>query len=381
MQSSIPISLYIHIPWCVRKCPYCDFNSHPQSHSFNEPAYVEALLKDIDYQFSRFGITQLHSVFFGGGTPSLFSANAITTILEKINSRLAVKDIRETTLETNPGTFEADKFAGYLAAGINRLSIGVQSFNDSHLQALGRIHSGQEARHAIKTARQIGFDNINVDIMFGLPDQSETHALQDLQQAMDMSPDHISWYQLTIEPNTAFYAAPPVLPEHEAIIAMHSKGIEMLETNHYKQYEVSAYARNGKTCLHNLNYWQFGDYLGIGAGAHGKLTLPDPFQVSRTTRAKHPNAYIETIENPTALVENPIEKENLMLEFMMNALRLKNGVETGLCLQRTGASLEDLKSWAKVAVDNELIKINENKIQTTGPGYLHLNTTLMQLMN
>ena len=274
MLSLPPLSLYIHIPWCVRKCPYCDFNSHRSPDDLPEDDYVDALLEDLESDRVHAQGRPLRSIFIGGGTPSLFSPRAYQRLLAGIRHAVPFDDNLEITLEANPGTFEQEKFSAYRAAGINRLSIGIQSFNPLHLQALGRIHDDTEALRAAAIARRAGFDNLNLDLMFGLPGQSRREALDDLRRAADCAPAHLSWYQLTIEPNTEFYRRPPPLPGDDALAAMQEEGQALLARAGYRQYEISAYSQPGRACAHNLNYWTFGDYLGIGAGAHGKLTHP-----------------------------------------------------------------------------------------------------------
>ena len=269
-----PLALYVHIPWCIRKCPYCDFNSHTATPELPEQAYVEAVLADLDLDLLHVHGRQLTSIFFGGGTPSLFSASALQALLAGIEQRIAFSANIEITLEANPGTFEQEKFAAYRALGINRLSIGIQSFQDSKLEALGRVHSGAEAIAAVSMARQAGFTNFNLDLMHGLPDQSPAQALADLQTAIDLAPSHLSWYQLTMEPNTVFWSKPPVLPEDDVLWDIQEAGQKLLAQHGFVQYEVSAYARAGAAAQHNLNYWSFGDFIGIGAGAHGKVSVP-----------------------------------------------------------------------------------------------------------
>ena len=270
-----PLSLYIHIPWCIKKCPYCDFNSHELQTSLPEAEYVEALCQDFDRDFEFCGDRPIHSIFIGGGTPSLFQAKSFDSLLQHIQSKTALSDKLEITLEANPGTAEARKFSDYFSAGINRLSLGIQSFDNKQLQNLGRIHSSDESRKAIQFARAAGFDNYNLDLMHGLPGQTLESAMSDLQSAIDFEPRHISWYQLTIEPNTVFYTRPPILPTEPVLNEVEEAGIVLLKQNSFQRYEVSAYSQSNSQSQHNLNYWEFGDYLGIGAGAHGKITMPD----------------------------------------------------------------------------------------------------------
>ena len=286
-MTPIPLSLYIHIPWCVKKCPYCDFNSHEARNEIPEEKYLKALTQDLESELPNIWGRSIESVFIGGGTPSLFSAKGIDQLLANLRERLPIRSNTEITLEANPGTFEQERFSAYREAGINRLSIGVQSFNENHLKRLGRIHGATEAIKAAEIARKAGFVNFNLDLMFGLPEQSVDQALEDLKIAIEAGPTHISWYQLTIEENTLFHHAPPILPDDELMWEMQQKGQALLESSGYMQYEVSAYSQINKQCQHNINYWEFGDYLGIGAGAHGKLSMPDG-EISRHTKYRHP---------------------------------------------------------------------------------------------
>ena len=335
----IPLSLYVHIPWCVRKCPYCDFNSHALSGSLPERAYVDALLADLEQDLPWVQGREIQSIFIGGGTPSLFSVTAITELLAGLRERLMLAEDLEITLEANPGTVEQQRFCGYRAIGINRLSLGVQSFNPEQLRRLGRIHGRDEALGAFESALAAGFDNINLDLMYGLPAQSLEQALADVSEAIALGPAHISHYQLTLEPNTLFHKYPPALPDHDATWAMQLRCQQRLTAAGYRQYEVSAYARAGRRCRHNLNYWEFGDYLGIGAGAHGKLTDPARGLITRSWKRKNPKDYLqpERIGGHTHIAE-----EDLGLEFMMNALRLVEGFPSRLFRERTGLSLERL---------------------------------------
>ena len=305
------LSLYVHIPWCVRKCPYCDFNSHAGTPE--EERYIAALGADLDVERELAQGRQIDSIFFGGGTPSLFSGEGIARTLEYVRGHFELAADAEITLEANPGAVDAGHFAAYRAAGVNRLSIGVQSFDEAMLERLGRIHSTQEAREALQIARKAGFDNCNLDLMFGLPGQSRAMAMEDLQQAIELQPEHLSWYQLTLEPNTAFYAAPPAgLPDDEHLAEISETGLELLGASGYRQYEVSAHARPGHACRHNLNYWQFGDYIGIGAGAHGKLTLPDG-SIVRRRKQRHPQRYMQAALDGDALSsENRLQDDDLL---------------------------------------------------------------------
>lgn len=371
-----PLSLYIHIPWCVRKCPYCDFNSH-ESSAIPEAEYVQALIADLDQELIHVQGRQLQSIFFGGGTPSLFSEKAIAAILSAVEQRIPFDNDIEITLEANPGTTEQSKFSGYLAAGVNRLSIGVQSFQPKHLKALGRIHDKQEAITAINSARHAGFDNFNLDLMHGLPDQTLTEAISDLQQAIDLEPTHISWYQLTIEPNTAFYSAPPTLPNDDRLADIQEAGESLLATNHYLQYEVSAYGQVKKPARHNLNYWMFGDYIGIGAGAHSKLTTMTNNAINRKWKSRSPKDYLSP-DKAFCSGEKPLLKDELPLEFMMNALRLTNGFSTTIFSERTGLELKVIRKTIENLYSKKLLSQNNNRIKTTDLGRRFLNEILAE---
>jgi oxygen-independent coproporphyrinogen-3 oxidase len=342
-----PLSLYVHIPWCVRKCPYCDFNSHAAGTELPVAAYVDALLADLDDELRHFAHAvagrPLHSVFFGGGTPSLFAADAIARILDGVAARMTLPREAEVTLETNPGTVEHGRFDGYLAAGVNRLSFGVQSFDDALLGRLGRIHSAGDAVRAVGEAQDAGFTRINLDLMYALPGQDLAGALADIDRAIALAPSHVSHYQLTLEPNTAFAAHPPQLPDEDSAWDMQEACQQRLAQAGYAQYEVSAYARPRDACVHNLNYWGFGDYLGIGAGAHGKLTDVAGRAIVRTTRRKLPRSYLErAARGESQRSEAPVARADLPFEFMMNALRLVDGVPACWFTERTGLAGEDI---------------------------------------
>lgn len=372
----IPLALYIHIPWCIRKCPYCDFNSHHAPNHLPEKQYIQALLNDLAQELPYIWGRRLESIFIGGGTPSLFSAESMDELISGIRALLPFRPNLEITLEANPGTFEQEKFKGFHAAGINRLSVGIQSFNPQHLQALGRVHNQAEALKAAEVARYAGFDNFNLDLMFGLPQQSLEQALADLQQAIDLQPTHLSWYQLTLEPNTLFYKHPPVLPDDDLLVDMQYAGQALLQQAGYAQYEVSAYAQPERECRHNLNYWQFGDYLGIGAGAHGKIT--DPFgQVTRHQKYRQPAQYLQQTELGQARSETQIlTTDDLKFEFMLNALRLKSGFDLELFTERTGLSSEGLQAPLALAEQKGWLVIDQNHIQTTELGWQFLNTVI-----
>ncbi|MGY4491178.1 radical SAM family heme chaperone HemW [Pseudomonas sp. TE3610] len=373
-----PLALYIHIPWCVRKCPYCDFNSHAASPVLPEEEYVDALLADLDIDLPAAYGRPLSSIFFGGGTPSLFSAKALGRLLEGVEQRIPFAPDIEITLEANPGTFEQEKFSAYRKLGINRLSIGIQSFQASKLQALGRIHNGDEAIRAADMARQAGFDNFNMDLMHGLPDQSLEEALDDLRQAIALKPTHLSWYQLTLEPNTVFWNQPPVLPEDDTLWDIQEAGQALLAEHGYAQYEVSAYAQPGKSARHNLNYWSFGDFIGIGAGAHGKLSHPDG-RIVRTWKTRLPKDYLNPAK-PYQAGEKLLPLDELPFEFLMNALRLTDGVDAQLYPQRTGLTLESLDEGRRLAEQKGLLQVEPSRLVATPQGQLFLNDLLQYFL-
>ncbi len=373
-----PLALYIHIPWCVRKCPYCDFNSHAASPTLPEEEYVDALLADLDLELHAVHGRELSSIFFGGGTPSLFSAPALGRLLKGVEQRIPFAGDIEITLEANPGTFEQEKFTAYRALGINRLSIGIQSFQEQKLKALGRIHNGDEAIRAAGMARQAGFDNFNLDLMHGLPDQSLDDALDDLRQAIAMKPTHLSWYQLTLEPNTVFWNQPPVLPEDDTLWDIQEAGQALLAEHGYAQYEVSAYAQPGRAARHNLNYWSFGDFIGIGAGAHGKLSHPDG-RIQRTWKTRLPKDYLNPAK-PFKAGEKDLGNEELPFEFLMNALRLTDGVDAALFAQRTGLDLSSLAEGRRQAEQSGLLQVEPSRLAATARGQLFLNDLLQYFL-
>ncbi|WP_460161407.1 radical SAM family heme chaperone HemW [Pseudomonas sp. S2_B10] len=374
-----PLALYIHIPWCVRKCPYCDFNSHTASPMLPEQEYVDALLADLDQDLHAVYGRELTSIFFGGGTPSLFSAEALGRLLKGVEQRIPFAADIEITLEANPGTFEQEKFVAYRKLGINRLSIGIQSFQQEKLEALGRIHNGDEAVRAAGMARQAGFDNFNLDLMHGLPDQSLDDALSDLRQAIALKPTHISWYQLTLEPNTVFWNQPPVLPEDDTLWDIQEAGQALLAEHGYAQYEVSAYAQAGRPARHNLNYWSFGDFIGIGAGAHGKLSHPDG-RIVRTWKTRLPKDYLNPAKSFQA-GEKSLSNDEMPFEFLMNALRLTAGVESRLYPERTGLSLDTLAEGRREAEQSGLLQVEPSRLAATERGQLFLNDLLQQFLN
>ena len=370
-----PLSLYVHIPWCVRKCPYCDFNSHEAGKTIPEQDYVGALIEDLKADLAWVQGRKLHSIFFGGGTPSLFSGQAIGDILKAAEKLIGFETDIEITLEANPGTFEQQKFSDFYRAGVNRLSIGIQSFNNQHLQRLGRIHDGDQAIKAIATAQVAGFNNFNIDLMHGLPEQSLEQAQADIQQAIDSGAQHISWYQLTIEPNTAFYSKPPPLPNDDRLADIQQGGMNLLHEHQFGQYEVSAFALHGQTSRHNINYWEFGDYLGIGAGAHGKITLPEQDSVIRTSKTRQPDHYLA--REGSLLVQNSaISRDEMALEFMMNGLRLKDGVAAEYLIPRTGLDKLSVATQVADLQHKGLMEPDSYRYKTTHLGYQFLNTVL-----
>jgi putative oxygen-independent coproporphyrinogen III oxidase len=372
-----PLSLYVHIPWCIKKCPYCDFNSHAFEKSFPEKNYIDALLDDLRIDQPYAQGRMLQSIFIGGGTPSLFSPSSLAYLLHEIKAMIPFVEDAEITLEANPGTFEQNKFSEFRACGINRLSIGIQSFQPHFLKKLGRVHSEQEALLAPEIAQQAGFTNFNLDLMFGLPGQTATLAMDDLKQALKFNPPHLSWYQLTIEPNTEFYSRPPALPATAIIENMQEEGIALLETEGFERYEISAFSQPDQQAEHNLNYWQFGDYLGIGAGAHGKISLAQENQIVRTRKTRQPQAYLAPTTKYLADLTR-IPEQDLVLEFMMNALRLKDGVELKLLEERTGIEHEQIYAiLSKLRSEGLLMP---EAICTSPRGYNLLNNVLQAFM-
>ncbi|MFY0991633.1 radical SAM family heme chaperone HemW [Halomonas sp. C05BenzN] len=384
MDDSPALALYVHVPWCIRKCPYCDFNSHGvgRGATLPEEAYLAALIADLEADLPLAAGRELVSVFIGGGTPSLMSPAFYAGLLEALAERLPLAPDIEITLEANPGTLERGRFAGYRAAGINRLSLGVQSFQDEQLAALGRIHSGAEATVAVDEARRAGFDNLNVDLMHGLPGQTPELALADLESAIALSPEHLSWYQLTLEPNTEFHAHPPRLPEEEVLWDIQDLGHERLEAAGLIRYEISAYARHGHHSRHNLNYWCFGDYLGIGAGAHGKLSrraADGTMAIERRWKSRQPDAYLRRGKDPRGFVagRRVIGEAELPLEFAMNALRLVDGVSLPTWMRHTGRELPLLEERLVTARKKGLLVEDAGRLQATPQGLLFLNELLV----
>jgi len=374
-----PLSLYIHIPWCVRKCPYCDFNSHEYQGGLPEQEYLQALFRDLTNDLERVQGRELQSVFIGGGTPSLMSADFYDQLLNRISDDIGFVPDIEITLEANPGTAEARRFADYRSLGINRLSLGIQSFSDSSLTALGRIHNGEEAGNAIDICRQAGFENFNLDIMYALPGQTTEQAMDDLRLALQYEPTHLSWYQLTLEPNTAFYSKPPTLPTEQSVMAIMDSGLARLAQAGLQRYEISAYARPGQQSRHNLNYWLFGDYLGIGAGASGKITQLDSKQIVRTRKVRQPAHYLSCQDGYQA-EQQAVEQDNLDLEFMMNALRLTGGFEIDLYQSRTGKSFSAIRKKLECLQGEGLLRLTPSRIEPTEKGVLFTNSLLEQFL-
>ena len=362
-----PLSLYIHYPWCLKKCPYCDFNSHD---SEIEDGYIQALLKDLDGDLDYVQQRKINSIFIGGGTPSLMSIKNITDLFVGLNERLEFSSNIEITLEANPGTFEVDRFSEYRNIGINRLSIGVQSFNDEQLKFLGRIHSGKEAQDAIIKAQNVGFDNLNIDLMYGLKGQSIEECMNDVTSAISLNPSHISFYQLTLEPNTLFSKFPPNLPSDEDIWKIGERGSELLNQRGFHQYEISAYST--LPSKHNMNYWEFGDYIGIGAGAHGKITNMAANEIVRTLKMKSPRDYLLSVKNNNQTSSVTLI-EKLSFEFMLNSLRLIGGFDPNLYESRTGQSIKVLREKMREAENLGLLEVQAHKIKPTQKGYSFLN--------
>lgn len=369
-----PLGLYVHMPWCVRKCPYCDFNSHEARGGVPEQQYIDALMADLEQALPMIWGREVYTVFFGGGTPSLFSAEGMDSILSGLRARLRLHPFAEITMEANPGTFEAEKFREFRAAGINRLSIGIQSFNSAHLKALGRIHDDRQARAAVEIA-QASFDNFNLDLMYALPGQTVDDALADIRQAIAFAPKHLSAYQLTLEPNTYFHRFPPKLPDDDTSATIQDAIQAELAAHGYQHYETSAYAQEGFQCRHNLNYWMFGDYLGIGAGAHGKISLPD--RIVRQAKHRHPQAYMEKAMQGNAIQsEHDVAVKDLGFEFMMNALRLVDGFEASLFQERTGLPITIIERPLREAEEKGLIERDFLRIRPTELGQRFLNDLL-----
>lgn len=382
-----PLSLYIHMPWCVKKCPYCDFNSHGlRSEPPPYASYIDHLLADLDADRRDFAVAlaerPIISIFFGGGTPSLFSPDLIARLLDGVRERLPLTGDAEITLETNPGTVEHGRFDGYLAAGVNRISFGVQSFDDDKLKRLGRIHSAGEAEAAVKSAQDAGYANINLDLMYALPQQTLAGALADVEHAVALRPTHISHYQLTLEPNTAFAANPPPLPDDDHAWAMQEACEARLANAGYGQYEISAYAQPGRRCTHNLNYWRFGDYLGIGAGAHGKLSDPRSGQVHRRWKARLPRSYQDAAGAPARIGgDNIVSASELPFEYMLNALRLIDGVPISDFAERTGLPNERIAAAIDAARERGWLERDPSRLHATALGQRFLNDVIASFID
>lgn len=370
-----PLALYIHFPWCEKKCPYCDFNSHQVKdgvQGFDEARYIKALITDLETELPRIWGRQVHSIFIGGGTPSLLSPIGMNDLLSAIRARVNLEPGAEITMEANPGSVEADKFAAFAKSGINRVSLGIQSFQDEQLKALGRIHNGEEAKQAIAIAVE-NFKSVNIDLMYGLPNQSLAAAKADIETALSFKTPHLSLYNLTLEPNTYFANFPPKLPSEDEIDAIFEQNLELLTAAGYKRYEVSAYAKKDQECKHNLNYWRFGDYIGIGAGAHGKISFPD--KVTRQVRERHPETYMQAMESKgNALIESrDVSAKDLPFEFMLNTLRLTDGVETKTFSERTGLPLHVISKGLEEASKKGLLDDNPTALKATALGLRYLN--------
>lgn len=393
MLTPPPLSLYVHLPWCVRKCPYCDFSSFEGADQLPEERYVAALLADLEQSLPLVWGRRIQTVFFGGGTPSLFSPDAVNSFLEGVRARVPVNPFAEITLEANPGAIEADKFRGFREAGINRLSLGIQSFNPRHLQALGRIHDDREARRAAELARQ-HFDNLNFDLIYALPHQTTAEALEDVKAALSFAPDHLSAYHLTLEPGTAFHRAPPPVPDEDAAYAMQEEIAGALESGGYRHYETSAFARPGKECRHNLNYWQFGDYLGLGAGAHGKLSFSPQGvgdggkadesatttpRILRQARHRSPDTYMAQASRAVES-EHEVETADLPFEFLMNALRLTEGFSVTLFEERTSLPFSAIEGRLIEARDKGLLEGKGGHWRPTEQGQNFLNDLLAMFL-
>lgn len=381
LPSPIPLSLYIHIPWCIRKCPYCDFNSHETAGTLPERAYVDALLFDLDTQKNAIEGRTIQTLFIGGGTPSLFSPESLERLLKGIRARVPVAEGAEITLEANPGTAESERFARYREVGLTRLSIGIQSFDSEILTQIGRIHDGQTAIAAAQMAKAAGFEELNLDLMFGLPGHTRALALNDIETAIGLNPTHLSFYQLTLEPNTVFHKYPPILPHEEETWSIQELGQSRLHQAGFLQYEVSAYARQGSRCRHNLNYWKFGDYLGIGAGAHGKITSSETGNILRTQRLKQPLSYMKAAQEKSCLGDQAeVLPEEIPFEFLMNGLRLREGFEIKHFKARTGFEMDRLEPTLSRLQNEHLLERTTTHIRCTDHGFNFLDSILQHFL-
>ena len=374
MLKTPPLSVYVHMPWCVRKCPYCDFNSHTAPEAFPAGEYIDALIADLEHDLPQAWGRPVGSVYFGGGTPSLFSADHIATFLSALRARVDLRPDVEITLEANPGTLEYDSFSLYAQAGINRVSLGVQSFSNDMLKRIGRIHARDEVDQALRSLPGAGISNFNIDLMYGLPAQSRSQSREDVELAIGAAPAHISFYQLTIEPNTAFSAKPPVLPVDDVAWDMQQAGVELLEAAGYKQYEISAFAKTGMQSRHNLNYWRYGDFLAIGAGAHGKISMPATGEIHRYAKHRHPKRYLRGSEDGGWLAEKRIlTDDERVFEFFLNQLRLKQGVFIDDFGPRTGLQWKVVESRVQKAIEMGLLEIVDMRLRPTTLGWKFVN--------
>ena len=376
-----PLSLYIHFPWCVKKCPYCDFNSHTQKTTLPYSDYIDSLILDLEYELPNIWGRSTISIFMGGGTPSLFPASEIERLIQALRARLNFSSEIEITLEANPGTVDQENFKGFKDAGVTRLSIGVQSFNDQMLEKLGRIHNSQQALTAIQIAKDVGFSNFNLDLMYGLPGQTMQQMLEDLQIAIEQQSTHLSHYQLTIEPNTLFHAKPPTTPSNDSLWGMTQAAHTQLASNDFAQYEVSAFSKpngnNNYRCQHNLNYWQFGDYLGIGAGAHQKISFANTQSISRCFKQKHPEQYMQQVKNNVHVFDlKNLTKDDIVFEFMLNALRLNNGFNTTIFSESTGLPISSIQKQLVIAQKRKWLTLSEDNIRPTELGMQYLNDVI-----
>ena len=372
-----PLSLYVHLPWCVRKCPYCDFNSYEARGALPDLEYVDALLRDLRSEIELAQGRAIETIYFGGGTPSLFSAAAIARLLDGLKSAATIAADAEITLEANPGAVDVARFAAFREAGVNRLSVGIQSFRNEKLHALGRVHDSAQAEAAVATARAAGFANVNVDLMYGLPGDDVAGAVADLEQAVALTPEHVSWYQLTLEPNTAFERRPPELPGDDVVAKIEEQGRALLAAHGYERYEISGYAQRGRRCLHNLNYWQFGDYLGVGAGAHGKVTLPEAGHIARRAKTRNPRTYQLQAGNAAATSEERVAtREQAALEFLMNALRLLDGTTVETFEARAGQPERAIGAARAAAAARGWLSAEPGLLRATPSGLERLNKLL-----
>jgi putative oxygen-independent coproporphyrinogen III oxidase len=372
-----PLALYVHLPWCVRKCPYCDFNSYEARGELPDLDYVDALLSDLRSELPLAQGRAIETIFLGGGTPSLFSGAAIARLLDGLRAEAVLAPGIEITLEANPGAVDAERFAAFREAGVNRLSIGIQSFRDRQLRVLGRVHDARQAEAAVAAARAAGFDNINLDLMYGLPDDDAGGAVADLERALELEPSHVSWYQLTLEPNTAFERRPPALPDDDVVARIEERGRALLGMHGYARYEISAYALRERRCRHNLNYWQFGDYLGLGAGAHGKITLPGAAALERRAKTRNPRTYLHRAGSAGAVTaERVARRSQAALEFLMNALRVLDGTPVNTFVARAGQPIDAIGAARAEGVARGWLHADTDLLRATPAGIEKLNRLL-----